>query len=95
MFHRRVVSGSRRLPQTAFAFMAQAIQLQVDLSGPSCPEVLFSFLWLKEATNIYNFFCFLLNDLIKLLLEDGFKIPVRTCSKVEVSDARSDIFPIS
>ena len=27
--------------------------------GPFCPALLFSFLWLKDATNIYNFFLFL------------------------------------
>ena len=97
VFRRRAVSESSRLPQLAFACMDSAIQLQADLRGParSClPRGPFFF---AKGSNkyIYIFFLFLPYDLIKLLLEDGFKNPARTCSKVEVSDARSDIFPIS
>ena len=63
--------------------------------GPFCPALLFPFLWLKDATNIYNFFLFLPNNVKKLLIEDGFNNLARTCYKVNVSDARSDYFRIS
>merc|ERR1711895_350928 len=33
--------------------------------GPFCPELLFPFLWLKEVTNMYNFFRF---DQLKVCL---------------------------
>ena len=68
--------------------------MKFQLAVISAPRSYFQFCG-KRKQQIYIIFCgFLLNNLMYLLLNEGFNNPSRTCLKIDVGEARFDSSPI-